>query len=292
MWKTSLTAFFAVLLLAGTATAATPIKIIDEKGIAEFSASVTDGWESWTANSLAHPNQNHGYVRPTGGPATKIPIGGDVRTGGIITTGAYAGKIAVRSDLGGDQNISFYDLTTGVVSAPPPGVNSAADDFAPSVSGDYLAFVRGSKLRNLRLYRLSTGKTIVLQSGVYRVQVNGDYVIYDFCTRRTCVVARYRISTGRTVRAPAPAPGRANYDPAVAGDGTMYWVEGAAKYCGKHTKIRTLIGNTVVTLWSAPAGGEVGYLELDTLGGNPTLSYSLALCPYSSNRWGAYRIDV
>jgi hypothetical protein len=45
-------------------------------------------------------------------------------------------------------------------------------------------------------------------------------------------------------------------------------------------------------LWKAPAGVEVGFMELDVLGGNPTLAYSKAICPYNDDRWGAYRIDV
>ena len=39
-------------------------------------------------------------------------------------------------------------------------------------------------------------------------------------------------------------------------------------------------------------GVEYNFLQLDTLGGNPTLAYGRYLCPYSSNRSGAYRIDV
>jgi hypothetical protein len=105
-------------------------------------------------------------------------------------------------------------------------------------------------------------------------------------------VARYQISTATTVKLPLPPSGRSDYDSAVASDGTVYFVEGAARICGHRTKIRTWNGSTVTTVWRAPDGDEVGFMNLDTFGGNQTLSYSLAICPYGSERWGSYRIDV
>jgi hypothetical protein len=164
---------------------------------------------------------------------------------------------------------------------------------SPSVSGDYMAFIRGFNTGNLFLYQFSTGITTKLRSGVYSASLNGDYLALSFfCTGTTCAVGRYQLSTGKTVRMPAAATGRSLYYAAVAADGTMYWVDGSYSHCGRHTKIRTKSGTTVSTLWTAPDGDEIDYLEVDTLGGNPTLAYSLARCPYSSNRWGAYRIDV
>jgi hypothetical protein len=270
----------------------TPIKIVDRQRVMEYSPSTSDAWTVWSANTSAHPHRFNGYVLPSGGTVSRIQVKGDVRTGGIITSGPYAGQVPFRRTSRDRTDIRFYDLATGTVSRPPSGVNTSKAEFAPSVSGDYLAFIRGIHSYTLFLYQFSTQQFTRLRSDVNRVQVNGDYVGYSFCKKLCRYVNRYQISTGTTARMPTPEARRANYDAAVADDGTMYWVEGATYHCGRHTKIRTWNGSSASTLWRAPAGDEVGFMNLDVLGGNKTLSYSLAVCPYKNDRWGAYRIDV
>lgn len=297
MVKARIGAVIAFVVLATTmmgASAATPIKIIDTKANAEYRPSVADGWETWSGFAITHPKRDHhGYVRPTGGAITKIPVRGNVSTGNIITDGPHAGQVVFRNDASGNDNIRFYDLTAGTVSNAPKAVNTSKDEWSPTVSGDYLAFIRGSKAGNLFLYRFSTDTLTKIRSGVYAAVLNGDYLAFSsFCTRTTCSVARYQLSTGTSVRMPRAASGRSQYHAAVAADGTMFWVEGSYSHCGRHTKIRMKGGSTVSTLWAAPAGDEVDFMLVSLLGGNPTLTYSLAKCPYSSNRWGAYRIDV
>jgi hypothetical protein len=297
VFKARIGALLVLVLIATTmtdATAATPIKIIDTRANAEYRPSVADGWEAWSGFAIAHPKRDHhGYVRPTGGATTKIPVRGNVSTGNIITSGPHAGQVVFRNDVSGNYNIRFYDLIGGTVSNAPKAANTSKDEYSATVSGDYMAFIRGFKSGNLFLYQFSTGTTTNIRSGVYAAALNGDYLAFSkFCTRTTCSVGRYQLSTGKSVRMPVPAPGRSLYHAAVAADGTMFWVEGSYAHCGRHTKIRMKSGSTVSTLWAAPAGDEVDYMLVDTLGGNPTLTYSLAKCPYSSNRWGAYRIDV
>lgn len=296
VFKARIGALVALVLIATSmtgATAATPIKIIDRKANAEYRPSVADGWEAWSGFAIAHPKRHHGYVRPTGGSIKRIPVPGNVSTGNIITDGPYAGQLVLRTDASGNDNIKFYDLAAGTVSSAPKAVNTSKDEFSPTVSGDYMAFVRGSNAGNLFLYQFSTDTTTKIRSGVYAAALDGDYLAFSrFCTRTTCSVARYQLSTGKTVKMPTPARGRSLYHAAVAADGTMFWVEGSYAHCGRHTKIRMKSGSTVSTLWAAPAGDEVDFMLVGTLGGNPTLAYSLARCPYSSNRWGAYRIDV
>jgi hypothetical protein len=285
----------ASIVVASTspASAATPIKIVDRPRVAEYSPSVSDDFTVWSADTVEREGHFHGYVLPAGGTVTQIPVRGDVRTGGIITSGTYAGQIPLRQDGKGDAEIRFYDLAGGTLSNPPAGVNTSRDEFAPSVSGDYLAFIRGINTRNLFLYQFSTQQFTKLASDVARVQVNGDYVGYSvFCSAPCRSIVRYQISTATTAKLSAPRAGRSDYDAAVTADGTIFFVEGAARICGRRTKIRTWNGSTVSTVWRAPDGHEVGFMNLDTLGGLPTLSYSLAVCPYSSERWGAYRIDV
>lgn len=281
------------LLAAAPAMAATPIKIIDTKAL-EHRPSVADGWEAWSANTLAHPNTLHGYVRPTGGAVERIPIDGHTGIGNIITDGPHAGQVVVRTDATGNGDIRFYDLTTGDVSKPPAGVNTSKQEWDPSVAGDYLAFTRGLRTRTLWLYRFSTDTFVkITNDGPLRPRVNGDYVAYMACSTTACkAVYRYRISTGKTIRMPAPGAGRANYDPAVAADGTMFWVEGDVDRCGRNTKIKRWNGAAVSNVWLAGDGVEVGFMQVDTLGGMPTLAFTRMICPFKNDAWGAYRIDV
>lgn len=281
------------LLGAAPAAAATPIKIIDTKAV-EVRPSVADGWDVWTANTLAHPNALHGYVRPTGGAIEQIPIGGHTRTGNIITDGPHAGQVVVRTDATGNGDIRFYDLTTGDVSKPPAGVNTSKQEWDPSVSGDYLAFTRGFRTRTLWLYQFSSDTFVkITNDGPLRPRVNGDYVAYMGCTSTACKsVYRYRISTGKSIKIPAPASGRANYDPAVAADGTMFWVEGDVDQCGRNTKIKRWSAGAVSNVWLAGDGVEVGFMQVNTLGGMPTLAFARAICPYKNDVWGVYRIEI
>ena len=239
-------ALLALVLIAATmmdATAVTPIKIIDRKANAEYRPSVADGWEAWTGFAIARPKSRHGYVRPTGGAITKMPVRGNVSTGNIITSGPHAGQVVLRTDSSGNDNIRFYDLTAGTVSSAPKAVNTSNDEYSPTVSGDYMAFIRGYNAGNLFLYQFSTDTATKIRSGVYAAALNGDYIAFSrFCTKTTCSVGRYQLSTGDTARMPTPASGRSLYHAAVAADGTMFWVEGSYSHCGRHTKIRMKSG--------------------------------------------------
>ena len=292
MRKTLLLAVVA-LFVAGPASAVTPVKIADTRA-AEFGPSVSDDWQVWTANTLAHPRVFRAYVRATGGSTTTMPTKGyDVRAGNIIGDGPHAGQVVVQltPDIGA-AFIRFYDLTTGLLSDAPAAVNGRGAEFSPSVSGDYLAYIQGAKAQNLVLYRFSTDSLVKLASGAFSPQINGDYLAYSTCTGTTSAscknVYRYRISTTNTVKMPAPTTGRANYYAAVDADGVMYWVEGSATRCGKNVKIRTWGGGGVSTVWTAPDGAEVASLEADVLTGTTALAYSKYVC--RAQQWGAYML--
>jgi hypothetical protein len=286
----------AITLLAGSAGAATtPTKIIDTKAN-ESHPSVADGWAAWSSDTPAKPKALHGYVRPTGGAISRIPVKGHVRIGNIVTDGPHAGQVVLGTDVGGDGSIRFYDLTTTAVSKAPTKVNTAKWERDPSVSGDYLAFVRyAGGAWNLMLYRFSTGDLVrIFSGGAYAPQVNGDYVAFSVCTgseTASCKVAyRYTISTDKVKKMPAPAAGRANYYAAVGSDGTTYWVEGSATKCGAKVKIRRWVSGTLTTAWAAPARIEVAYLQADVLSAMNTLAFSLYTC--STGAFGAYRLSV
>ena len=295
MHKAAIGAALGLVLLGVTPASAAPIRVVDTKTNAEYTGSVADGWEAWTSRPVNRPKANsHGYVRPTGGSSTRIPYPGRVGTGNIVTDGPYAGNVVFHAVVSGNAGIHFYDLTGGTTSNPPKGVNTVKDEYSPSVSGDYMAFTRVTDTSALILYRFSTHKAKTIAHTGYDPQVNGDYLAYGTCNRAACWVVRYQISTGNKVRMPQQGSRSRLLYPfgAVANDGTTYWIEGSRRYCGRHTTIFAKSGSTVTTVWTANAGIEINYPEVDTLGGNPTLVYSLAKCPYSTNRFGVYRVDL
>jgi hypothetical protein len=118
----------------------------------------------------------------------------------------------------------MMDLTTRDVISLPDGINTRQEEFAPSISGDWLLFGRASGRRaSLHLRSLTSGDDHVLADGaVLPGHVNGDFAVWQVCGRRVCNVFRYQIGTGETVEIPNPNS-KLQFSPGVAGDGTVYF---------------------------------------------------------------------
>ncbi|HEV8088981.1 MAG TPA: hypothetical protein VGQ50_09985 [Actinomycetota bacterium] len=289
-------AFGVVVLVAGTALAATPVKVLDKKGVMEFGGSQIDGWLAWDQNSKAHPKRFHTYVQPDGGSAVRVPIKGGTRSGDLIQTGPRAGQLVFEALSFGKGDIRFYDPNTDTVLKAPKGINTSLQEFAPRSDGDYLVFdrLRADGSWNIELYQYSTKKLTVIGRNKSVGQINGDYISLFICTRTTCNVWRYQISTGHLKKAPSAPAGRANYWSGVAADGTLYWVQGSYSKCGIHTKIKQMVGGTVTTVVSYPNGNELAALEARTLIGGPQVLFTRIQCSAAGrvSNDGIYKVSV
>jgi hypothetical protein len=126
-------------------------------------------------------------------------------------------------------------------------------------------------------------------------QVNGDYVAVWSCTKTTCDVRRYRISAARFIKVPRAPSGRANYWPAVMGDGTVYYVRGSFRRCGRGTKILSFSHAAgVSTVTKIPDGTDLAAMEARTVGGVDQLLLTEITCGSGGaiTDTGIYRVPI
>jgi hypothetical protein len=178
---------------------------------------------------------------PEGGVATKVnPDGTNADYPSIELGNAHLGDAMLYAEWQGDgqRDVRIYDLASQTFMDPPPGVNTSASENRPSVSGDHLLFARGpvdKPSTRAILFDLSTGMSTVIARAdyIWVGPVNGDWVVYQECTR-ACPIYRYQISTGQRERVPAPR--KWNYFPIIDDDGTVYY--GASSWdCGLNVRM-------------------------------------------------------
>ncbi len=287
-------AIVTTAFLAGSAIAAAPVKVRDEAGIKEWAGSAIDGWSAWAANSKSHPRRFRVYVLADGGSVQRIPIDGTAALGDLIATGARAGRVVFQTELHrGD--IRFYDPDTDTVLRAPRGINTAKTEEFPEADGAYLTFDRRSSGgSDTILYRYGSKTSTVIGHGMIAGQVNSDYAVYWTCSSSACDVRRYRISEKRFTTVPAAPSGRANYWPAVMPDGTVYYVQGSRKRCGRNTKILRFHAGTVTTVATVPDGTELASLESRTVNGVDQLLFTEITCSSSGTirDTGLYSIAI
>jgi len=269
----------AIVVLAGTVLAATPVKVRDADRVKEWGGSAIDGWFAWEANTRAHPAVFKVYAKPDGGAAQRVPFAGPTRSPSLIASGRRAGQVVFQALGLHAGDIRFYDPVADAVLRAPKTINTSATEEFPEVDGGSLTFDRhGSSGWDTIVYRFNTKTSTVIGHRMIAGQINGDYAVYWKCSASTCDVMRYRLSTQRlTTLAPAAA-GRANYWPAVMPDGTVYYVQGSFNRCGRNTKILRLSAGAMTTVATVPDGTELAAMEARTVNGIDQLLVTEVTC--------------
>jgi hypothetical protein len=284
-----------VAMMAGAALAATPVTVRDVAGIKEWGGSAIDGWSAWEANTKAHPRVFKVYVQPDGGSTQRVPFAGTTRSPTVIQSGPRTGQVVFQATDVHNGDIRFYDPVGNDVLRAPKGINTSKHEEFPEVDGDHLAYDRyGSSGWDTILYRFSTKASTVIGHRMIAGQLNGDYVGLWSCTKSTCDVRRYRISEKRFTTMPAAASGRANYWPAVMANGTMYYVQGSYRTCGRNTKILSFHAGTVTTVLKVPDGTDLAAMEARTVGGIDQLLFTEVTCTSSGSirDTGIYSVGI
>jgi hypothetical protein len=278
--RVAMVPLLALGLIALPALAASPIKVRDAARIKEWGGSAIDGWSAWEANTEAHPAVFKVSVRPDGGSVQRIPMSGTTRVGDLITSGPRAGQIVFQASDLRKGDIRFYDPVGDTVHRAPKGINTNAREEFPEAEGDYLVFDRTARAGwKTILYRFGTKTSTIIGRRMRAGQLNGDYAALWSCTKTTCDVRRYRISTARFIKVPGAPPGTANYWPAVMGDGTLYYVRGSFSRCGRGTKILSFSHATgVTTIAKLPNGTDLAAMEARTVGGVDQLLVTEITC--------------
>src|SRR4026209_831701 len=99
----------AIVVLAGTALAATPVKVRDADRVNEWGGSAIDGWFGWEANTRVHPAVFKVYAKPDGGAAQRVPLAGTTRAPTLIASGGRAGQVVFQALGLHAGDIRFYD---------------------------------------------------------------------------------------------------------------------------------------------------------------------------------------
>ncbi len=262
------------------ATLLTPTLVLGGTGNQLYPSATPAG--TFVGFSANRPGANlyDAYVKPSGGAPIKVNRSGTGYTGG------FDGTIFIYQHVVGSQSdIGLYD-TGSTAHTLPTGVNTAAWEWSPTLSGDWILFGR----RNLNSKPISdrvvlrnelTSETRILEEQITAPdklltpgQVNGDYASWDrwVYAARTGTVVRYQISAQTKFTVPRPA-GKIQYASSVDPAGDLFYVRSGLG-CGKQVVIRENVpGVSDVTLATVPAGFDVFKTYAVDEGGGTTSLY-------------------
>jgi hypothetical protein len=269
--RSILAAGCAVLLTATGAEALTEIKVRGTlKG--EYQPVAADGYLGWQEFSQVTDRFN-AFVKPAGEDPIRLNTGtAQGAMGGIDgQTLAYQQY----RPAAGISDIKLFDLVSRTRSDPPPGVNTGQWEYFPSISGPWFLFARiaSNGWRRVILRNTATSETRILALAnpnqfLAPGQVNGDFAVWEKCAGGDCNVYRHQISTSDTE--PVPNPGRFQYAPSVADDGTMYFARHPL-FCSERASIvRRPLGGSSSVLGKIKVNRDIGdtYVYTDGTGDN------------------------
>lgn len=130
----------------------------------QLPAAETDGttqYFAWTQNSRSHRNHFDAFLTRTGDPRVKLNATGEGFIGGIDPP-----NVVYQQVRNGRSNLKLYNADTQARTVPPAGVNTAAWEWEPSISGDWLFFARQTRsMQFVILHSLTTPTKIILRPG-------------------------------------------------------------------------------------------------------------------------------
>jgi hypothetical protein len=278
--------------LSGAEAALSPLPV--KTSLADEYAPAADGaWVTWTQASHAHPNRFNVFARRSSGPKIKVnPAGTNGAGGGIDGSTLVYGQS--RGNIAGD--IRKFNLKTHRRSDFPAKVSSRWHEYHPTISRPWVLFSRyfsTTRTTKVFLFNMETSALRMLgsESGrhryVYSGQVNGDYAVWGRVRPSGQDVFLYRISRKESTKIPSPV--FAQYDPAVAADGTIYY-ERSGNACGASVSlVRKPLGGTATVLHSFPAhvDGGFGYVQEKSDG---SLHFFFGQVKCRSGRWDIYKV--
>jgi hypothetical protein len=259
-------------MVAGLGVAGNLVFNLDAAPLALMAVKATTAQEQGPSADATHfswsqyPRSGSGFVplflQETGGPRVRV---NRLRTHGW--GGGFAGDSFVYQEITGRQsNLQFYDVVTGVRSAPPSGVNTLAWEWAPTMTADHLLFGRGlinQQIDRVFLRSLGTGSSLMLDQIRFRNgfvwpgQVSGNYAVWYRCVNSTrrCDVRMHDIAAGTTTT--IPNTGRQQYSASVTSDGTVYFIR-SGRGCGNTVQVvRRPLGGPSKVIAAVGSGRDV-----------------------------------
>jgi hypothetical protein len=213
-------ALAAASIAVAAAVAPTPVPVLATR--AEEAQPAADGpWLAWMERPAGSRGAWTVYARRAGGRPFRVS------RPGASSAGAIDGTTIVTAHYG---DLIFTDLVTRRHDWPPSGVNTDAQEWSASLSGDWLLFTRSTRTTDALLVANVAGgeiRTLVRagRADIRAGNLEGTLATWATCvSRRRCTTYVHDIATGTRRTLPNPRR-RAQYGPSVTSDGTVYLAE-------------------------------------------------------------------
>jgi hypothetical protein len=229
----------ALVAVPGTAQSA-PSDAVVRTAAGEFQPAKESRYMAWERNTAQRPSHYDVYARVGRGPSFKVNSAGT----GAANGGISGGRLVCQQFTRRRSDLKLYDLSARRRSNPPRGVNTAAWEYWPSMSEQWLLFGRLNPKRGKRtilLHNLGAGtarklagtksKRIFLAPG----QVNGRFAVWAKCSSKRCNVFRYNSVTKSTLR--VTNPGVSQHAPSVTRDGVVHFARTNSRRCGSGVRL-------------------------------------------------------
>jgi hypothetical protein len=275
---------------APTSTAPVPVKASTRN---ELTPAAGGGFFTWAKSRRGHPHVYDVWGQQEGQAAFKINPAGTSGFGGGIDGATFVYQQVKNYN----SDIRFFDLVTRRRAKAPPGVNTKRWEWGPTISGDWLLYVRGvyDTTQQLILQNRATGEQRVLDTSrgkrgsVSSGQVNGNFAVWAKCLRGTCDVFRYDIAAG--TRTPMPRNGQLLYAPSVVPSGATYYVRGEST-CGGVELVKTTLEGATFVLAESGAARDIFSTYAVMLSGRPPNELPGARIYFESEKCSNERTDI
>jgi hypothetical protein len=195
------------------------------------------------------------------------------------------------------SDIFLFDLVSKTRTKLPAAVNTAAYEYWPSISGDFVTFgrlVSSTHTRRAILFDSSDGSVTTLDSVQGRNtflgngQVNGNFAVWDKCNPQ-CNVFERDIDAGTTTKVGNPL-GKYQYGEAVAPNGTVYFAR-SGQGCGTHvTIVKDPVDGPQMVLFTLADGIDLARMHV-VVGSHPTaVLFDHYTC--STSQYDVYRFTA
>jgi hypothetical protein len=264
----------------------------------ESSPAAGPGWTAWTRGSTPGPvivlALGRVMVGRAGGERARA-----VGPPGVLSAagGGDARMLAIQQVRGGRSDLKLYDLASGKLRDPPPGVNTHEWEWRGEIYGRWLLFGRvdfGRSLYRVVLRDLVTGKERVLAAvsghGAYAEpgQLSGRFAVWASCPDNACSLYRLRIGDRVPTRVAAKIYGRADYAVSVTRRGVVYYAEGGLG-CGRQVRIMVASpGREPRTVAALPPGYDLRFTTAVDAGRATRILYDRVRC--STKRSDIYEV--
>lgn len=277
IWVVGFAVSLTVLAVTGTSLAApiTPVQIFGGQ-TDQILPGANASFIGWTHNTKAHPRHYDAYVQPlSGGMPTGSPVKLNTGTGfgwfGGIRPDANEAAFQQANARQTRSDIRIVDLDAlPLAPTSPPGLNTSAWEFRPTISANWILFGRNLDRRTqIYLYDRKLQTSIVLASARnYRdgnPRIIPDHVTETYATwtkcGAVCNVYYYNLSTKITTVVPNPNSTH-QYNSSVSDTtGNMYFVHSGSG-CGESVEIlRWHIGDSLpyTVVATLPSGYDVAF---------------------------------